>query len=70
LIGENCIIKEIEDIGEVIDDVNIEDPPGADQVVKGEIVAVIAMDEYKKLQKLYCKSNQRGQVGHGSLQQV
>ena len=47
MIGENCVIKEIEDIGEAIDDINIEDPPGAAQVMKGEIAAVTATDEYK-----------------------
>lgn len=41
----NCAVKVIEDIGEIIDDIQVEDPPGAAQVVKGEIVAFIAMDK-------------------------
>jgi len=59
-IGENCAIKEIEDIGEVIDDVNIEDPPGAAQVIIGEIVAVIAMDEYKSCRNCTAKVIEEG----------
>ena len=44
-IGQNCVVNKIEDIAEVIDDVHIEDAPGAAQVVKGKIVAVISMGE-------------------------
>ena len=54
-IGENSVIEEIEDIGEVIDDTEIEDPPGGTQVVKGEIVAVIAVDAYKSCRNCNAK---------------
>ena len=46
-LGEGCDVKEIEDIGEVIDDENVASQSGSAKVVKGEIVAVIAIDMYK-----------------------
>ena len=49
-------MNEIKDIGEVIDDVNIEDAPGAAQVVKGEIVAAISMDEYRNCRNCNAKA--------------
>jgi len=54
-IGENSVVKVIEDIGEVIDDVELDDPPGGAQVVKGEIVLVIGVGVYKSCRNCNAK---------------
>ena len=40
-------LKKTEDIGEVVDDENVDDELGKVKVVDGEIVAIIAIDVYK-----------------------
>ena len=47
LVGVGCNIEEIENIGEVIDDMNIESESGRVKVVKAETVAITAVDVYK-----------------------
>ena len=47
-LGENSLVEEIEDIGEVADDVNPEDGTGRAKVVKGDIVGILGnVDTYK-----------------------
>ena len=53
----------IEDIGEVIDDENVASQSGSAKVVKGEIVAVIAIDMYKG----YCNCNAKMINGNGPV---
>ena len=43
-LGEGCDVQETEDIGEVIDDENVASQSGSAKVVKGKIVAVVAID--------------------------
>ena len=63
-LGEGCDVQEIEDIGEVIDDENVASQSGSAKVVKGEIVAVIAIDMYKGCHKYNAKMiNGNGPVG-------
>ena len=45
-VGEGCDVQEIENIGEVVDDENVEGESGTAKVVKGKIVAIVVIDVY------------------------
>jgi len=61
-VGENCNIEEIPDIGEVVDNANLEDEPGRAKVVHGEIVGVVSVDMYKA-----CRNCNAKLIGTGTI---
>ena len=62
-VGEGCNVQEIEIIGEVVDDENVEGESGTAKVGKGKIVAIIVIDVYLD----YCNCNAKVIDANGAV---